>query len=96
VSGAGPADAGDVGEDGRRQDARLGPLLEDSTEDLYENAPCGYLSTLPDGQIARVNATLLSWLGYTRGELVGHRYFSDLLTAGGRRFQVLVPRAPAR
>jgi len=86
VSGAGPADAGDVGEDGRRQDARLGPLLEDSTEDLYENAPCGYLSTLPDGQIARVNATLLSWLGYTRGELVGHRYFSDLLTAGGRLY----------
>lgn len=86
MSGAGPADAGDVGEDGRRQDARLGPLLEDSTEDLYENAPCGYLSTLPDGQIARVNATLLSWLGYTRGELVGHRYFSDLLTAGGRLY----------
>jgi sigma-B regulation protein RsbU (phosphoserine phosphatase) len=89
VSGAGPADAegiGDVGQDGRRQDAGLGSLLEDSTEDLYENAPCGYLSTLPDGQIARVNATLLSWLGYTHGELVGQRYFSDLLTAGGRLY----------
>jgi sigma-B regulation protein RsbU (phosphoserine phosphatase) len=89
VSGAGPADSegiGDPGQDGRRQDAGLGSLLEDSTEDLYENAPCGYLSTLPDGQIARVNATLLSWLGYTRGELVGQRYFSDLLTVGGRLY----------
>ena len=65
---------------------RLASLLEDSTEDLYENAPCGYLSTFPDGQIARVNATLLSWLGYTRGELVGRRYFSDLLTVGGRLY----------
>lgn len=39
-------------------------LLEDSAEDLYENAPCGYLSTLLDGQIAKVNTTLLAWLGY--------------------------------
>jgi hypothetical protein len=26
-----------------------------------------------DGQIAKINATLLSWLGYTRAELVGKR-----------------------
>jgi sigma-B regulation protein RsbU (phosphoserine phosphatase) len=61
-------------------------LLEDSAEDLYENAPCGYLSTLLDGQIAKVNGTLLSWLGYARDELVGHRYFSDLLTIGGKLY----------
>jgi hypothetical protein len=24
-----------------------------------------------DGQLAKINATLLSWLGYTRAELVG-------------------------
>jgi phosphoserine phosphatase RsbU/P len=84
MSGTGRSDAGGPGDNGQRQDANLASLLEDSTEDLYENAPCGYLSTFPDGQIARVNATLLSWLGYTRGELVGRRYFSDLLTAGGR------------
>ncbi len=39
-------------------------LLEDSAEDLYEHAPCGYLSTLLDGQIAKINTTLLDWLGY--------------------------------
>jgi sigma-B regulation protein RsbU (phosphoserine phosphatase) len=59
-------------------------LLEDSAEDLYENAPCGYLSTRLDGQIAKVNATLLRWLGYARDDLVGRRYFTDLLTVGGR------------
>ena len=48
-------------------DARFSSLLEDSAEDLYENAPCGYLSTLLDGQIAKVNATLLGWLGYAAG-----------------------------
>ena len=59
-------------------------LLEDSAEDLYENAPCGYLSTLPDGQIVKINATLLDWLGYERSDLVGRLHFSELLTVGGR------------
>ncbi|WP_239094981.1 PP2C family protein-serine/threonine phosphatase [Planotetraspora silvatica] len=61
-------------------------LLEDSAEDLYENAPCGYLSTLLDGQIAKVNTTLLRWLGYTRDDLVGRRRFADLLTVGGKLY----------
>ncbi|HEY3881875.1 MAG TPA: SpoIIE family protein phosphatase [Trebonia sp.] len=78
--------SGRPGGEGREQDADFSALLEDSAEDLYENAPCGYLSTLPDGRIARVNATLLNWLGYTRHQLVGQRYFSDLLTAGGRLY----------
>ena len=57
-------------------------LLEDSAEDLYENAPCGYLSTTVDGQVAKVNATLLGWLGLARADVVG-RPFADLLTVGG-------------
>lgn len=66
------------------EQARFSALLEDSAEDLYEHAPCGYLSTLMDGRIAKVNATLLNWLGYGRGDLVGRKHFSDLLTVGGR------------
>jgi sigma-B regulation protein RsbU (phosphoserine phosphatase) len=66
--------------------AAFSALLDEDAEDLYENAPCGYLSTLLDGQIAKINGTLLSWLGYTRDELVGRRYFTDLLTAGGRLY----------
>ncbi|MEU4768860.1 SpoIIE family protein phosphatase [Actinosynnema sp. NPDC023794] len=61
-------------------------LLEDSAEDLYENAPCGYLSTMLDGQIAKVNGTLLRWLGYERVQLVGRLRFADLLSVGGKLY----------
>ncbi|MEV4352493.1 SpoIIE family protein phosphatase [Actinoplanes sp. NPDC049596] len=64
------------------QELRL-PWDEDP-DDLYEHAPCGYLTTLPDGTIVRVNQTFLTWTGYTRGELVGHRRFRDLLSSGGQ------------
>ncbi|MFC1438918.1 SpoIIE family protein phosphatase [Streptacidiphilus sp. N1-10] len=66
--------------------AQFSALLEDSAEDLYEHAPCGYLSTMLDGQIAKVNTTLLDWLGYTRDQLVGRRRFADLLTVGGKLY----------
>ena len=61
-------------------------LLEDSAEDLYENAPCGYFSTLPDGTIAKVNTTFLQLTGYLRADLVGHRRFQTLLAPGDRIF----------
>ncbi len=65
-------------------DAPEQQALAESAEDLYENAPCGYISTAPDGTIARVNGTFLRWTGHRREELVGVRRFQDLLTAGGR------------
>ncbi|QTE02823.1 Phosphoserine phosphatase RsbP [Streptomyces cyanogenus] len=61
-------------------------LLEDSTEELYESAPCGYLSTLMDGTIVKVNRTLLDWLGLAREEVVHRRRFTDLLTVGGKLY----------
>ncbi|MFD8273047.1 PP2C family protein-serine/threonine phosphatase [Streptomyces flaveolus] len=75
-------------DDGERSDdIRMFPaMLEDSPDDLYDNAPCGYVSTLLDGHIVKINATLLGWLGYERGDLVGRRTFSDLLTVGGRLY----------
>ena len=54
-------------------------------EDLYENAPCGYLSVRPDGRIAKVNRTLCEWLDKQPGEIVGKR-FRDLLNVPGRIF----------
>jgi sigma-B regulation protein RsbU (phosphoserine phosphatase) len=59
---------------------------QDSADDLYEHAPCGFLSTRLDGQLVRINATLLGWLGYSREELVGRRRFADLLTVGGKLY----------
>jgi len=61
-------------------------LFEENAEDLYENAPCGYLSALPDGLIVKVNQTFLTWTGYPREDLVGRKRFQDLLTPGGRIF----------
>ena len=60
------------------------PADPDSAEVLYDEAPCGHLSTTPDGLIRKVNQTFLTWTGYTRDELVGRRTFADLLTPGGR------------
>lgn len=59
-------------------------LVEDDLDDLYDNAPCGFVSTLPDGSIIKINATLLAWLGYRGADLVGRRRFADLLTPGSR------------
>jgi phosphoserine phosphatase RsbU/P len=59
-------------------------LLDDDAEQLYERAPCGYLSTTPDGTVIKANQTFLTWTGYTREDLVGHRSFAELLTGEGR------------
>jgi sigma-B regulation protein RsbU (phosphoserine phosphatase) len=59
-------------------------LLDDDPVALYDRAPCGYLSTTPDGTIITANSTFLTWTGYDRSALVGRRRFADLLTAGGR------------
>lgn len=67
-------------------DREFHALLEESAEELYEHAPCGYLSTTPDGHIVKINETLLGWLGRTRAEVVGRLRFSDLLTVGGRLY----------
>ncbi|MEU9227572.1 SpoIIE family protein phosphatase [Streptomyces massasporeus] len=67
-------------------DAAFTALLEDSAEDLYESAPCGYLSTLMDGTIAKINNTLLDWLGLDREAVAGRKRFADLLTIGGKLY----------
>ncbi|MET8583424.1 SpoIIE family protein phosphatase [Streptomyces collinus] len=66
--------------------AAFAALLEDSAEDLYDRAPCGYLSTLMDGTIAKINDTLLAWIGRERETVVGRMRFTDLLTVGGRLY----------
>jgi sigma-B regulation protein RsbU (phosphoserine phosphatase) len=58
--------------------------VEESAEELFEEAPCGYLTTLPDGTIVRVNRTFERWTGLDRHQLLGTTRFQDLLSAGGR------------
>lgn len=63
----------------RRQAEEERRLAAAEILDLYDHAPCGYHSLGPDGTILRMNATELSWLGYSREELVG-RSFAGLFT----------------
>jgi PAS domain S-box-containing protein len=74
-----------IGKPGQDPRAQLGRLLEEDPADLYENAPMGYLSTLPDGRIVKVNRTFCAWTGHPPDELIGTR-FQDLLSVGGRVF----------
>lgn len=59
-------------------------LLEDDPEELYEAAPCGYVSTTPSGMITKANRTFLTWLGYEADELVHRERFQRLLAVGDR------------
>ncbi len=59
-------------------------LLDDDPEQLYDSAPCGYLTTAPDGTVVKCNATFEALTGYSAQELVGKRSFAELLTPGGR------------
>jgi PAS domain S-box-containing protein len=55
-----------------------------SLEDLFENAPCGYVTTDARGRILRANRRAEQLTGLTRRELQDHRRLQDLLNAGGR------------
>jgi len=57
---------------------RIGDL-----EDLFENAPCGYLAIGPDGRISRANATLARWIGADPAR-IADTPFRDLLSVPSR------------
>ena len=61
-------------------------LAEDDPEELYDSAPCAYLSTRPDGTIVKANRTFLIWTGYSGDGLLGRRRFQELLAPGDRIF----------
>jgi signal transduction histidine kinase len=71
-----------TGSDDRR--SRVGDLLDERAEDLYEHAPCGYLSTLPDGTIVRVNQTFVEWTDLSREALLSGTKFQSLLAVGSK------------
>ena len=57
--------------------------FSDDFEDLFEHAPCGYLSLSPGAQITRANGTLARWLDVAPDALAGTQ-FHELMTFGGR------------
>ncbi|PWR72628.1 PAS domain-containing sensor histidine kinase [Methanospirillum lacunae] len=60
--------------------------------DLYNNAPCGYHSLDGTGLIIRMNDTELSWLMYTREEIINRMNIQQLLTPESfERFKISFP-----
>jgi PAS domain S-box-containing protein len=55
-------------------------LAAEEIRDLYNNAPCGYHSLDKDGVYIRINDTELSWLGYSREEVVGKMTMREMMT----------------
>jgi sigma-B regulation protein RsbU (phosphoserine phosphatase) len=60
--------------------SEVGPI--DDYRDLFENAPCGYLTIGSDGRITKVNATLTAWTGFEADKFVGRRLHQFLSVAG--------------
>jgi len=50
---------------------------------LFQQAPCGYLTTTDDGTLTRANDTFLDWAGYRREDLLGTS-ITRLLPVGDR------------
>lgn len=66
----------DLSESKRREEALKQSIHE--LDDLYNNAPCGYHSVDAEGRIVKINRTELSWLGYSREEVIGRPFIAFL------------------
>ncbi|MEI7645159.1 MAG: PAS domain S-box protein [Chloroflexales bacterium] len=60
--------------------------------DLYENAPNGYHSLDADGNILMVNQTELTWLGYSRDEMIGRPIINFMTKQDRSTFQAQYSR----
>lgn len=58
-------------------------LPTENLAELYDEAPCGYLSVTADARIARLNRTLAEWLGCSPSDLVGEQLHT-ILSFGGK------------
>ncbi|MDQ4138483.1 MAG: PAS domain-containing protein, partial [Actinomycetota bacterium] len=62
-----------------------GAQAAESLQDLYEHAPCGYLTVTLDGVVMRANATFCDWIGRPKEDVVGAS-LESMLRAGSRLF----------
>jgi len=60
------------------------PAETEDLEDLYETAPCGYLSIFPDARIAKANRTLADWLGAEDSSSLVGKSVHEILGFGGK------------
>jgi CHASE3 domain sensor protein len=64
----------------RQRAEHAAKLQAEELRDLYDNAPIGYHSVDENGYFVRINNTWLTWLGYSRDELLGKKRHSDIMT----------------
>ena len=57
-----------------------------SIDEFMNGAPCGFVSSLPDGTIVYINDTMVAWAGQDRDTLLGGTRLQDILTVPGRVF----------
>ncbi len=55
-------------------------MVSEDPRDLFDNAPCGYLSLSPNDRVVAINRTLCGWLGRSVESLI-NRPIRDVLTA---------------
>ena len=61
--------------------------LENSfAADIYNVAPCYFLSLSHEGIVTRINLTFLNALGYAVDEVINTKKFTELLTVGSKMF----------
>lgn len=68
-----------------RKENKIEPIVI-PVEELYEQAPCGYISFLSDGTIFNTNKTFLDWLDYDKEEIIYTKKIQDLFSISGRIF----------
>jgi signal transduction histidine kinase len=73
--------------------SELGPI--DEYRDLFENAPCGYLTIGSDGRLTKVNATLTAWTGFEADKFIGRRLHQFLNMAGRIYYETHIARETA-
>jgi PAS domain S-box-containing protein len=70
--------------DKKRAENQLKQTLT-NLRDLYDNAPCGYLSVDASIYLSNINKTLLGWLGYKKDEVIGKLKYEDLLSPESKK-----------
>lgn len=58
--------------------------ISSRTDEFFEEAPCGFLFTLPDGRILKANRTFMKWLGADDTGFPIQKRFQEILTMGCR------------
>ncbi|WP_244444556.1 PAS domain-containing sensor histidine kinase [Nitratireductor basaltis] len=59
--------------------------MTEDLEDLYERAPCGYVSLDRHARVVKVNTTICTWLDRSAKEILG-RPFHEMLSVPSRMF----------